>query len=253
MSIDAVKITTTIAQPFVVAGTPFTLTTTVTNAHPEPIEVASYIYHIPYQVQWIHDIQFSEAFQAFRSRRPLLRNFLPTPWRKAAQPPGTPMTYGNTADPNNTIDTVLPGESTSYSFKAIVPGWLFAASAELTFQGRVSYRTGGASHMSPFQVTFPLRAPLRSNVIGAIGGSVLGSLAQTLRDKGGVPLSAALLSATGLAMILAVIAVVFSSRRTKDVQPILTVEDFWGGVVVGFLLGYLGHQFFQTLVPVAKG
>jgi hypothetical protein len=106
-------------------------------------------------------------------------------------------------------------------------------------------------HTSPFDVTFPLRAPLRANVWGAVFGGLLGSVAHVLRDKESLAFQSTLLSAA-LTTILAVIAVVFSSRTAKDVQPILTVEDFWGGLVVGFLLGYLGHQFFEQLVPIAS-
>ena len=59
-------------------------------------------------------------------------------------------------------------------------------------------------------------------------------------------------TATILAAILAVIAVVYSSIRTGESQPILTVEDFWGGLIVGFMIGYLGSDFFQQIVPIAK-
>jgi hypothetical protein len=45
---------------------------------------------------------------------------------------------------------------------------------------------------------------------------------------------------------------VFSSRRTGEVQPILTIEDFWGGMLAGFLVGYLGHEFFGKVVPLGK-
>jgi hypothetical protein len=53
-----------------------------------------------------------------------------------------------------------------------------------------------------------------------------------------------------LALILSVIAVVYSSRRTGESQPILTVEDFWGGLVIGFMIAYLGQEYFQKIVPI---
>ncbi|HSF51191.1 MAG TPA: hypothetical protein VLA74_10565 [Nitrososphaeraceae archaeon] len=31
--------------------------------------------------------------------------------------------------------------------------------------------------------------------------------------------------------------------RKKDVQPFLTVEDFWGGLLLGFFVGYIGKSF----------
>ena len=138
MSIDAVKIETTIAQPFVVAGTPFSLTTTVTNAHEDSIEIIQYVYHIPYQVQWINDVDFATEFGKFQETSFVRRLFSRSPWTKATQAPGTPMTFGSMEEPGGVLQTVLSGESTSYSFKAIVPKWLLVANAILTFQGRVT-------------------------------------------------------------------------------------------------------------------
>jgi hypothetical protein len=55
-----------------------------------------------------------------------------------------------------------------------------------------------------------------------------------------------------LAMILSTIAVVYSSRRTNDAQPVLTVEDVWGGMILGFLIGYLGNEFFSKVLPIGN-
>lgn len=58
------------------------------------------------------------------------------------------------------------------------------------------------------------------------------------------------IASTVLAALLAAIAIVYSSRRTGESQPILTVEDFWGGLIVGFMIGYLGQESFQQFVPL---
>jgi hypothetical protein len=38
--------------------------------------------------------------------------------------------------------------------------------------------------------------------------------------------------------------------RKKDVQPFLTIEDFWGGIVVGVVVGYSGSQFLEQLPQI---
>ena len=35
---------------------------------------------------------------------------------------------------------------------------------------------------------------------------------------------------------------VVTFARKKDSQPIMTIEDFWGGVLVGVLAGYTGKS-----------
>jgi uncharacterized membrane protein YfcA len=52
-----------------------------------------------------------------------------------------------------------------------------------------------------------------------------------------------LLSLITAMMIAGIVVVAFA--RKKDAQPILSVEDFWGGVFVGFLAGYSGKAFLE--------
>lgn len=254
MSTTAVKIKVTIAQPFVIAGQPFSLTTSLENAHEELIEVVEFLYHIPYQVQWIMDVKYDAAFEESRSANLVRRLMRASAWRAAAQPPGQVMQFANMKSPGTPIVTVLPAQTTSYSFKALVPQWLFVSGGELVFPGRITYRYKGALHSAPFEVRLTMRPPLRSNGIGALLGAVLGTSAKMLKDQQGAGMSPGFgiefVAATVLAAILSVIAIVYSSRRTGESQPILTVEDFWGGLIVGFMIGYLGHEFFQKIVPI---
>lgn len=38
--------------------------------------------------------------------------------------------------------------------------------------------------------------------------------------------------------------------RKKDVQPFLTIEDFWGGILIGFLTSYTSSQLLEQLSKV---
>ena len=46
-------------------------------------------------------------------------------------------------------------------------------------------------------------------------------------------------------IIAFVIAIIL--MRKKDVQPFLTIEDFWGGILIGFLVGYTGEDIIRQL------
>jgi hypothetical protein len=39
--------------------------------------------------------------------------------------------------------------------------------------------------------------------------------------------------------------------RKTDVRPFLTVEDFWDGILLGFLVGYTGQQLFEQLSKIS--
>ena len=49
-----------------------------------------------------------------------------------------------------------------------------------------------------------------------------------------------------LAVILSCIAIIFMARKS-DAQSFISVEDFWGRLLIGFLVGYTGTSFFQQL------
>jgi hypothetical protein len=253
MSTDAIKIKTAVPQGVVIAGRPFSLTTIVTNPYEDPIEIISYTYNIPYQVQWIHDQVYSQRFAEFSSSSFVRRWFTPSIWIAAARPPGELMTYQNMTGDGKPIQIIAPGESQTYSFKAMLPQWLFISGGQLGFQGQVNYRRKDAFHSSTFEINIPFRPPLRSISLGALLGAILGSAAKVLKESGPDILHqkpVGVITSTALAIILSTVAVVYSSRRSNDSQPVLTVEDVWGGMILGFLIGYLGNEFFQTIVPV---
>ena len=256
MSVSALNVRVSIAQPFVVAGTPFTLTTTFENNHEGPIEVLQLTYHIPFQVQWIEEQPYVARFSELKKKSLTRFLFAHRAWSPHASAPGQAMAWGDGKNDYSTaVFTLIPGESGTYSFSSIVRRWLFASGGDLVFPGQVKYRYAGEIHHHTFEVRFTLRPPLIANGVGAIVGSLVGPVARGLRDQGPAFFSTvgvAFLAGVALTGILSVVAVIYSSRKTGEAQPIVTVEDFWGGLLVGFLLGFLGNEFFGKLVPLAR-
>ena len=215
MPIDALKVHTSVPQGVVIAGQPFTLTTTVTNTYDQPIEIISYGYQVPYQVQWIHEDNFNKEF-AKRSLYSAFRRWAAASiWNTTAMPPGYPFFYGKPwveGRPPEAIQTVAPGDSQGYSFKAMMPQWLFITGGQLTFQGVITYRREGQQHTSTFALGFAYRPPLRAISLGAVCGAILGSAAKILKDSGPDILQQkplGVMTSTILAIILSTIAVVY--------------------------------------------
>lgn len=103
--------------------------------------------------------------------------------------------------------------------------------------------------------TVPVKAALWKVMLGGVIGGAVGSIARSLQDA---KTQQALLSTTNLsstigALVLAVIlsgaAIVFSARKS-EAQSFVTVEDFWGGLLVGFLIGYSGTAAFGNITQV---
>jgi hypothetical protein len=90
-----------------------------------------------------------------------------------------------------------------------------------------------------------IRPSLRSIITGGAIGGAVGSAARLLRfpDKLNDPTS---LFTFGLAIILSAIAIIFIARKS-EAQAFVTVEDFWGGLLIGFFVGYTGTDYFEEL------
>jgi len=44
-------------------------------------------------------------------------------------------------------------------------------------------------------------------------------------------------------------AIIFMARKS-DAQSFVSIEDFWGGLLIGFLVGYTGTSFFESITGV---
>jgi hypothetical protein len=92
-----------------------------------------------------------------------------------------------------------------------------------------------------------IRSPIGSVMLGSILGGVLGYIAHFLQQP--TAHSTTFWKEFGLCsltIILSAISVVFLARKS-DAQSMVSVEDFWGGVVIGFLIGYSGTSAFQGI------
>jgi hypothetical protein len=102
-----------------------------------------------------------------------------------------------------------------------------------------------------------IRPALKSLLFGTALGGMCGSVGRMLQI-GGVNLeqvtwssSLSFLLSILLAVLLSAIAIIFMARKS-DAQPFISVEDFWGGLLIGFLVGYTGTSFFSELTHIER-
>ena len=141
----------------------------------------------------------------------------------------------------------------------MAPLWLQLTRSKLlfrplshTFQIQVNYSVDGVDHTGtvPYQLT--IQAALGSIAWGSVLGAALGALLKGLTSPTAVVDDRSrifgVIQGIGVA-IMAAIGVVIAFARKSSVQPIVSVEDFWGGFVIGFSVGYFGFDRFLTLFP----
>ncbi|MEU8030942.1 hypothetical protein [Streptomyces sp. NPDC049099] len=123
-------------------------------------------------------------------------------------------------------------------------------------QGTAERAAPDAAHQRVFSnttsFTVPVKAALWKVMLGGVTGGAVGSVGRALQQAQapGALVEAAHLGPTIGALMLAVIlsgaAIIFSARKS-DAQSFVTVEDFWGGLLVGFLIGYSGTAAFSDV------
>lgn len=102
-------------------------------------------------------------------------------------------------------------------------------------------------HYDTVSYNVNIRSSITSISVGSVCGALIGSSLKALSSNKtgefGVldGLNAALIA------VLASLAVVIAFARKASTQPIVSVEDFWGGALVGFSVGFFGLDNFLYL------
>jgi hypothetical protein len=141
--------------------------------------------------------------------------------------------------------TLQPGDSVVKQFVLSTRRWLFFTPLTHAFQIQVNYSADGIDHTGTVSYEQRVAAPLRATVFGAIAGAAAGSTLKSLTDQHWAGTTAFLLALA--AAMLSSAAVVIAFARKTAAQPFISVEDFWGGSLIGFSVGYFGFDQFSGL------
>lgn len=141
-----------------------------------------------------------------------------------------------------------PGESHADSFFGRTHKFLTFRPDKYLLMLWVDYSTEKDEFIREVQVeSVDVLASIKSIVIGAIIGGLMGATVRIFSKPYDVRTLVELLGS----VILSVLAVIALSRKT-GAQTLITIQDFWGGILVGFLVGYSGKTFFEQLMGITS-
>jgi ABC-type antimicrobial peptide transport system permease subunit len=110
---------------------------------------------------------------------------------------------------------------------------------------------GNVMHSNTTPTTINIRSSLWAVMAGSISGGVLGASARILQQAASVDaiFTFEAVPPLLLAVVLSIAAAIFAARKSET-QSFVSVEDFWGGALVGFLIGYSGTAAFEGITRI---
>jgi hypothetical protein len=155
-------------------------------------------------------------------------------------------------------EALQPGNTVVYTLPLITTRSMLFRPIQYVFQYSINYafdQNRPATHTNTISQPVTIRAPITSVMTGAALGGMAGYFARVLPTMSETMHTQSWLNPT-LALIVTVIlstvAVVFLARKSET-QSLVSIEDFWGGLVIGFLVGYTGTSAFQSLANIQEG
>jgi hypothetical protein len=155
-------------------------------------------------------------------------------------------------------DTLQPGDSVVKQFVLRTRNWLFFTPLTHRFQIQVNYSADGVDHTDTISYEQTIRSGIPAVAIGAAVGAIVGTFLKTLMASpaGNSAKFLGLFGESFLAALavslLASLAVVVAFARKSSAQPIVSVEDFWGGSLIGFSTSFFGFDQFLHLFQGGK-
>src|ERR687891_597344 len=117
----------------------------------------------------------------------------------------------------------------------------------------------GNSYFASESIDLSLFPSFGSMLTGALAGALLGTIVRNSEKVAQIPVIVNQAELVQQIMGIFIVPLIFGLiaglilMRKKDVQPFLTIEDFWGGIVVGFAVGYGGSDIVTRLLPSDLG
>lgn len=145
--------------------------------------------------------------------------------------------------------TLQPGNSVVRQFVLRTRSWLFFTPLAHTFQIQVDYSIDGLDQSDTISYDQSVQSTIKAITIGAVIGGIAGATLKSLTSETTITegnfLRAIIIS------ILASTAVAVAFARKNTAQPIVSIEDFWGGILIGFTTGFFGFEQFSDIFPTA--
>lgn len=245
------------------AGKMFSVFLRITNPYDVPVSIGSVATELPVEFfesdrQGGHKGTVSQLRRIFTStlERRTLRITARSMSVAAPEAPPAAGTAETIGDDGEHADVLQPGNSVLREFTLRTRQRTLFTPSVYCLHAQVAYQMEQRVNHDTVKTALNIKAPISALALGAIPGAVAGSLLRHFKDGKGAadltPESLTSLAISTLAGILIGLVLVVAFARKKDAQPFLSVEDFYGGVFVGFLAGYNSYALLDSATATSS-
>jgi len=227
------KIEVELSKPYLVAGTEFSIFVKITNPYDVPVVIKSVETHIPVELV----VSGRERLETDPCEG-IAKGFatLDCEYLKKHIPP---MPYLLQPDDRICKQIILNTRGKKLD-------WLRFTPIMLVLEIQVRYGVDHREHLDTVKAEINIQASLEATMIGAVFGGFMGGivrlLSNTETNEFGKSIAYIIIS-----IIISVMAVVAFARKT-GVQKIVSIEDAWGGLMIGFIVGYQGPEWAMNII-----
>jgi hypothetical protein len=229
-----------VSKPLIVAGEQFSVFVSITNPFEVPVVVYSVETMIPVELVAVNEIgSFAEKFTgvavgfATIDCESLSRGLNPPPYL---------------LQPDDRICKQIVLRTDGDFWK-----WLRFTPVKLLLEIQVKYGVDYRVHLDTVKKELDIQVGLQAIMVGAILGGLIGGIIRLLSKESYDPWKG--LVYIIIAIVFSAMAVVSFARKT-GVQKIVSIEDFFGGLLIGFIVGFQGPEYasswiFENTTPAA--
>lgn len=149
-----------------------------------------------------------------------------------------------------------PGNSTVQMFTLRTKGKILFSPSLYNLNIEIQYEINDIINQDVIDYSFMISSSLNSMILGSVIGSSLGYIVKDIFNdrllfeiiRNCTPDKCLLYLSVLMANIIVSIFIVVNFSRKKGIQKVITIEDFWGGLLLGFISGYLGKSYFEKFL-----
>jgi len=146
--------------------------------------------------------------------------------------------------PEENKHLIQSGQEDIAFFEIETADWLLTKPTTVELYAMIKYKINTEHKSQIVPIVLQIQPPVLSIITGTLFGGTLGHLARHLTSNDPAMMSVSLLAV----LIMSLIAAIILAKREDSNKGFITLEDFYGAFFIGVMIGYMGTEYFESIL-----